>query len=69
MAPFPERLPGTISKLGKGTALQRWQTWGVEVSNVSVIIYPQSSVVLNGTASEDPDGSIRSYAWLIVTTD
>ena len=28
--PFRERLPGTISKLGKGTALQRWQTWGVE---------------------------------------
>ena len=29
-APFRERLPGTISKLGKGTALQRRQTWGVE---------------------------------------
>ena len=28
MAPFRERLPGAISKLGKGTALQRRQTWG-----------------------------------------
>ena len=28
-APFQERLPGTISKLGKGTALQRRQTWEV----------------------------------------
>ena len=28
-APFRERLPGAISKLGKGTALQRWQTWGL----------------------------------------
>ena len=27
-APFRERLPGTISKLGKGTALQRRQSWG-----------------------------------------
>ena len=27
-APFRERLPGTISKLGKGTALQRWPAWG-----------------------------------------
>ena len=27
-APFRERLPGAISKLGKGTALQRRQTWG-----------------------------------------
>ena len=27
-APFRERLPGTISKLGKGTALERRQTWG-----------------------------------------
>ena len=28
-APFRERLPGTISKLGKGTALQRWQSMGI----------------------------------------
>ena len=27
-APFRERLPGAISKLGKGTALYRRQTWG-----------------------------------------
>ena len=27
-APFRERLPGAISKLGKGTASQRRQTWG-----------------------------------------
>ena len=27
-APFRERLPGAISKLGKGTALQGWMGWG-----------------------------------------
>ena len=27
-APFRERLPGTISKLGEGAALQRWQSMG-----------------------------------------
>jgi len=26
--PFREQLPGTISKLGKGTAFQRRQAWG-----------------------------------------
>ena len=35
-APFRERLPGTISKLGKGTALQRWQTWGAEGASVDL---------------------------------
>ena len=29
-APFRERLPGTTSKLGKGTAWQRGQTLGAE---------------------------------------
>ena len=28
-APFRERLPGTISKLGKGAALPRWQSMGI----------------------------------------
>ena len=26
--PLSGTAPGTISKLGKGTTLQRWQTWG-----------------------------------------
>ena len=34
-APFRERLPGAISKLGKGTALQGWQTRGIAKMDVS----------------------------------
>ena len=30
VAPLRERLAGTISKLGKGAALQKWQKWGAE---------------------------------------